>query len=297
MREEQAQQQREFLEMLRQLQFPRGTDVAQLSPSDNVPSSVGGTARPCNSGVGACGEARAPVGLKLKPDVFDGTAPLREFLTQFSLIAGANRWGETEKAVVLASCLRGRARSLLDSCAVNEGVISFEELKSKLELRFGESELTQNFYMQFSNRKQCSGEDFATLGADLERLSRKAYPECTHEVRDKIACSQFVAALSDGFVKRSLQVEGVTSLGIAVERAKMLKFFNRNSFPEREGRANGNRNSRPEQKAVSEKKEGQKERNFVKGQTKNGERNSKECWQCGAIGHFRAECPLGKSGN
>ena len=292
MREEQAQQQREFVEALRRLQSSRATEN-QLSLSDNIRSAgnVGGALRESGASMEAWGDMRAPVGIKLKPDTFDGTSPLREFLTQFSLIANANRWSESEKAVVLASCLRGKARSLLDSCSASEGSLSFVELKSQLELRFGESELAQNFYTQFTNRKQSPGEDYATLGADLERLSRKAYSECTHEVRDKIACSQFIAALSDGFVKRTLQVEGITSLRVAIERAKTLKFINQSCFPEK-----FNGNFRAERKEVSGLKE--KEKKNFKGSFKEGERKNKECWQCGATGHFRAECPAaGKSGN
>lgn len=49
-------------------------------------------------------------------------------------------------------------------------------------------------------------------------------------MRDKIACSQFIAALTDGFIKRSLQVEGVISPRVAIERAKTLKLINRSSF-------------------------------------------------------------------
>jgi len=62
------------------------------------------------------------------------------------------------------------------------------------------------------------------LGADLERLSRLAYPECSHEVKDKIACAQFIAALSDGFLKKTLQLENITSLKTAVERAMAVSY-------------------------------------------------------------------------
>lgn len=95
---------------------------------------------------GACAE-RAARGLKFKPDTYDGTAPLRESLSQFLLMARANQWTETEKAVVLASCLRGKARSLLESCADGIESFTYTELKSKLELRFGESELAQSYYL------------------------------------------------------------------------------------------------------------------------------------------------------
>lgn len=155
----------------------------------------------------------------------------------------------------------------------------FEELKTKLELHFGESELTQNYYLQFTNRKQSLSEDFATLGSDLERLSRKAYPECTHEVRDKIACSQFVAALTDaltdGFIKRTLQVEGITSLRLAIERAKTLKFINQNSFS-RKG-AEMSRDFRQEGESVRRDNKIEKERKFKRNFRSNKERKTIEC--------------------
>jgi len=61
--------------------------------------------------------------VKLKPDTFDGTVPLREFLTQFNLIARINAWSDAVKAVALASSLRGRARAILD------GISEIENLK------------------------------------------------------------------------------------------------------------------------------------------------------------------------
>lgn len=74
------------------------------------------------------------------------------------------------KAVALASNLRGKARSVLDGVYEIEN-LSFEELKTKLELRFGEGHLEQTYYAQFTNRKQKFFEDLPTLAADLERLS------------------------------------------------------------------------------------------------------------------------------
>jgi len=60
---------------------------------------------------------RSGLGYKLKPDVFDGDVPLREFLPQFEFIANANDWSDSVKTVALAACLRGRTRSLLDGIA------------------------------------------------------------------------------------------------------------------------------------------------------------------------------------
>lgn len=141
---------------------------------------------------------------KLKPDIFDGSVPLRKYFAQFGLIARANAWNNSLKTVALASCLRGKARSILDGVTEIEN-LRFEELK--LELHFREGHLSQTYYAQITNRKQKFSEDLPTLGADLKILSRLAYSKCSHEGRDKIACAQFMAALSDGFVKRILQLE------------------------------------------------------------------------------------------
>ncbi|KYN08831.1 hypothetical protein ALC57_19067 [Trachymyrmex cornetzi] len=144
---------------------------------------------------------RGQMGVKLKPDIYEGNVPLREYLAQFNLIARANRWEDDTKTAILASCLRGRARAILENIQNLEN-LQFEELKSKLEMRFGETQTLQSYYSQFTNRRQKFGESIASLGSDIERLSQSAYPECSDTVRDKIAGTQFISALSDGFVKR-----------------------------------------------------------------------------------------------
>jgi len=50
----------------------------------------------CMSGIGSVN-----AGIKFKPDTFDGAVPLREFLTQFNLIARINAWPDAVKAVEL----------------------------------------------------------------------------------------------------------------------------------------------------------------------------------------------------
>lgn len=54
---------------------------------------------------------RASLRYKLNLDTF-GT--LREFFSQFDLIARTNCWSETTKTIALALCLRGKARTVLE---------------------------------------------------------------------------------------------------------------------------------------------------------------------------------------
>jgi len=68
---------------------------------------------------------------------------------QFNLIARANRWEEETKILIL--CLRRKARAVLENMQNLEN-LQFEELKSKLEMRFEEMHSLQNYYLQFINR-------------------------------------------------------------------------------------------------------------------------------------------------
>lgn len=103
--------------------------------------------------------------------------------------------------MALATSLKGKARVILEVVELEN--LGYSKLESRLELRFGEGHMThcQTFYKQFTNRRQKFGKNLLTFGVDLERLSRLAYPECSLEVRDKIACAQFIAALLDVFLK------------------------------------------------------------------------------------------------
>ncbi|XP_024872054.1 uncharacterized protein LOC112454735 [Temnothorax curvispinosus] len=202
---------------------------------------VGSNVASVGNQISYAGDAAAGAGLglgyKVKPDTYDGTVPLHEYLSQFNLIARANSWNNATKTVALASSLRGKARSILETVQ-DVDCLDFAELEAKLELRFGEGHLTQNSYSALTNRRQRFGEDLATLGFDIERLSRLAYPECPYEIRDKIACSQFVSAVSDNFVRRTLQIEGITSLSRAVERAKALKIIQGDNYAREKEKTN-----------------------------------------------------------
>jgi hypothetical protein len=243
------------------------------------------------------------LGYKLKPDTFDGTGSLIEFFVQFNLIANANSWTDSAKTVALVSCHRGKARSVLESVLDIER-LKFSELKAKLELRFGEGYLCQSYYSHFTNRKQKQGEDEATLGSDIERLAQLAYPECSHSIRDKIACAQFISALTNGFVKQTLQLEGVSSLKTAIQRAMTIRVIRENNYVNQKQNFESdkkhqnikkknflNEQSKEENKTFKRKSFSQNEKKTFQD---NKTRFAKECWQCGTIGHFRADCPAVK---
>jgi len=282
---EQRQRQQEQLETalrLREEEIQRLQGHYQLSPSNNRnlcelrpnENAENDTRDTINFG---------QLGYKLKPDIYDGSAPLREFLAQFELVSLANKWDNFTKSVALATSLRGKARSILDG---EEGLenLSFSELKEKLEFRFGEGHLARTYYSQFVNRRLKNGEDFITLGAELERLSRLAYPECSHESRDKITCAQFISALPNGFIKRTLQLEDLTSLRAAVQRAMAVKIIQENNAFGKEGSQNGRFKFRVgEESGGNNLKEGQRREIVERGREgtrfNREARKEKKCWQ------------------
>jgi len=73
----------------------------------------------------------------LEPYTYDRNVSLNEFLIQFELIARANRWtGEAKTAILIMFERKGAdsIESVLDLENLN-----YNELKSKLELRFGKT--------------------------------------------------------------------------------------------------------------------------------------------------------------
>lgn len=74
-----------------------------------------------------------------------------------------------------------------------------------------------------------------------------AYPKCFFAMWDKIA--QFISTLSNGYVKRTLQSEGVTSLKL--EKAKAIKIIQEESFEKRENVARNFEKKNREKREIS----------------------------------------------
>ena len=218
-------------------------------------------------------------GFNLKSDDYDGTSSLREFLIQFQVVAKANNWSTENKTVALISCLKGKARSVLVESDASS--LDYENLVSRLELRFGDKHMAPTYYSQFQDRRQQLGEDLQTVAADIERLSALVYPECSFEVQDKIACSQFIRATFDASIREILRLERITSLKVALARAMEVK-----AIREMDGRPRNTRNYSEVQRKGFNSSDTQprishRNQDFMK---------NIECWQCGKKGHYSFNC-------
>ena len=58
--------------------------------------------------------------VKMRPVQYDGTEDWDEYLSQFEILSDINTWGDSEKGLYLASCLKGNARSILSELSQSE---------------------------------------------------------------------------------------------------------------------------------------------------------------------------------
>ncbi|XP_043257987.1 uncharacterized protein LOC122400528 [Colletes gigas] len=141
-------------------------------------------------------------------------------------------------------------------------------------------------YVMFKNYKQRRGESISDLAAEIERLSQAAFGDCPIEVRDKLAASQFIAALANEEMKRTLRLGGFVSLRAAVVRALEIEAVEAVLTPF----------IRPEQylKPFPFSEGESRKRRFGEGRPTEEETGSErpmECWSCGETGHMRWNCP------
>ncbi|GBM95332.1 hypothetical protein AVEN_11993-1 [Araneus ventricosus] len=70
-------------------------------------------------------------------------------------------------------------------------------IENALQVRFGDSHLTQFYRTELKMRRQKPGKSLQVLAADVERLRSLAYAECPQDVRDSLAAQYFVDAIKD----------------------------------------------------------------------------------------------------
>ena len=96
-----------------------------------------------------------------------------EFNQYFENIAELNSWGQEKSRRVLLSTLRGQAESFAYGIplAVQK---DYEQLKQKMEQRFGHSAMKERYIADTKLRKRQSGESLRDFGQAIEDLYRRA---------------------------------------------------------------------------------------------------------------------------
>ena len=157
--------------------------------------------------------------LKMRPQNYDGSEDLQDFLNQFEITAEINRWSYEDKSLYLASVLTGNARSLLSELNHRERR-DFSILVERLNARFGCEQRAEVFRTQLKTRVRAKNETIPELAQSVKKMTRQAYPSGSLEVIESLALDNFIDALTDADIRlrlRELSPKTLTEAeGIAV---------------------------------------------------------------------------------
>ena len=244
-----------------------------------------------------------------KPQDYDGSVPWLAFRTQFEAIASIHGWSDRECLGELVACLRGPALEVfahLPPADQND----YARLLTTLEQRFGCGKQEAWFRTQFRRRRRSPGESLSSLARDIEKLAFQAYPDAPRELRDSLACDQFLDALGDVDLQISVRQSRPAGLQDAVTGAVEIEAIRRSvkathgephssaGFAARQAVGNRDANVRDGNAEDFEHRLKALENSLKAVQTQRGSASSRrgsaeevECWSCGERGHVRRSCP------
>ncbi|CAC5364493.1 unnamed protein product [Mytilus coruscus] len=134
--------------------------------------------------------------VNMKPQPYDGTDDIEEYLGQFQILAEVNGWDYNTMSLCLANSLKGGARAILNE--LNEFKRrDFDSLVDALHNRFGSVHRSEIFRAQLQTRVRKDNESLSALSQDIKKMTRCAYPGAPSSVTDILALDQFIDALHD----------------------------------------------------------------------------------------------------
>lgn len=251
-----------------------------------------------------------------KPQDYDGSIPWLAFRKQFESIASTHRWNPKESLGELVACLRGPALEIFAHLPAEDRE-DYGRLMSVLELRFGCGKQEPWFRTQFRRRQRHPGEALPALARDIEKLAFQAYPEAPSDLRDSLACDQFLDAIGDADLQVTVRQSHPACLQDAVTAAVEIEairrsvrtvrgesqsssgFASRHADSSREPSANEEKSQEIEHRlraleAALRSTQNRRVTNFPR-RSKSGSSEEIECWGCGQRGHVRRLCPSNKS--
>lgn len=183
--------------------------------------------RDTQNGLGGIGNVPTPSNeqvmfSKQKPQKFDGSDDLAEYLTQYELVAEANGWNYKTKSLCLASSLIGNARGILNELSP-EKRRDYDSIVKALENRFGSVNRAEIFRSQLQSKVKSKDETIPQLAQNVKRLTRKAYPKASEETVDILALDHFIDALPDADIRLRIREVGPKTITDAESMAVRLE--------------------------------------------------------------------------
>lgn len=224
-----------------------------------------------------------------RPAVYDGETNWEDYLVQFELVSAINKWDDKEKALELATNLRGIAQSVLTDLNP-EMRVNYNCLVSALRSRFQPTNQAEMYRVQMKSKIRGRNEPIPVLGQSIKRLARLAYPSASPEVREQLARDCFVDALNDAEMEWAIFQAKTKTIEGAIQAALEYEAF-------QSGRRKHTRSVR----AISDHADFDSLYNQiddVSGRLAKIEYNKPNatkkivtCFGCGVEGHVKSNCP------
>ena len=124
---------------------------------------------------------------------------------RFEAAARLNNWTEEEKGLSLILALKGPAAELIQKVPPENQNI-YAKLTKALELRYGDKHLCEVYRELLKARRQRSGETLREFEANVDRLTRLAYPEESEDFRKWISLIVFIDGIRDSKLQHVLRM-------------------------------------------------------------------------------------------
>ncbi|WAR20696.1 hypothetical protein MAR_014670 [Mya arenaria] len=146
---------------------------------------------------------------KTKPQTYDGTKDLDEYVTHFNIVSDINGWTYPVKSLMLASSMKGPCLSLL-----NDLKKRLWEFVGSFAKPVWDAEQSRNLQSKATKQKG-RNETISEMALAIRNLTRKAYPSASTQVIKLLALEYFIDALPDADIRLRLREVGQKSIGEA----------------------------------------------------------------------------------
>ena len=146
------------------------------------------------------------------PESYDGVLMTSEYwLTNFEICSEINSWSESQKCSFLAVKLRGAVLHVYTDLPAEKSNKYISVVQS-LRNRFDRSNQTELYKVQLRARVRKSGENLSELASAVRRLTNRAYPGVTVEVRQDLAKDHFIEASDSRHTRLQIRQRKPSSL-------------------------------------------------------------------------------------
>ncbi|CAC5421921.1 unnamed protein product [Mytilus coruscus] len=141
--------------------------------------------------------SRPKSGQNVKLPAFTGNEKWEVWLNRFQAVARLNNWDDNEKLRELIPRLQGEAGDFVFDQLPSKTLDKYTKLIKELRNRFGVIESSRTYKLQFSRRRQFSGETPEKFASELKRLYDKAYKNRDFKTRQEDLLQRFLLGLQD----------------------------------------------------------------------------------------------------